>query len=74
MKVPRVFLSLFTPQVKSKVGTVVNEASRCIDFMPLVVNLMNAKHGQMVDGRDPTAIFTGSKLIGVMWLLSVPPV
>ena len=39
----------------------VNEALSCIDFMPTVMNLMNTKHGQKVDGRDATALFTKSK-------------
>ena len=39
----------------------VNEALSCVDFMPTVMNLMDTKHGQKVDGRDATALFTGSK-------------
>lgn len=69
----RIPLLIYTPG-KIKGGTVVNEALSCIDFMPKVMNLMNSKQGQKVDGRDPTALFTGPKLIGVIWLLSVPPV
>ena len=39
----------------------VDEALSCVDFMPTVMNLMDTKHGQKVDGRDATALFTGSK-------------
>lgn len=56
----RIPFLIYTPG-KIKGGTVVNEALSCIDFMPTVMNLMNTKHGQKVDGRDATALFTGVK-------------
>lgn len=56
----RIPFLIYTPG-KIKGGTVVNEALSCIDFMPTVMNLMNAKHAQKVDGRDATALFTKSK-------------
>ena len=56
----RIPFLIYTPG-KIKGGTVVNEALSCIDFMPTVMNLMNTKHGQKVDGRDATALFTGAK-------------
>ena len=56
----RIPFLIYTPG-KIKGGTVVNQALSCIDFMPTVMNLMNTKHGQKVDGRDATALFTGAK-------------
>ena len=45
-----------------KGGTVVNEALSCVDFMPTVMNLMDIKHGQKVDGRDASRLFTGAQI------------
>jgi len=56
----RIPFLIYTPG-KIKGGTVVDEALSCVDFMPTVMNLMDAKHAQKVDGRDATALFTKSK-------------
>jgi arylsulfatase A-like enzyme len=56
----RIPFLIYTPG-KIKGGTVVNEALSCIDFMPTVMNLMNTRHGQKIDGRDASTLFTGAK-------------
>ncbi len=45
---------------KIDAGTVVNEALSCIDFLPTVTNLMGARHGLKVDGRNAAPLFTGA--------------
>ena len=45
---------------KIKGGTVVNEALSCVDFFPMVMALLGVKHGQPVDGRDASGLFTGA--------------
>ena len=56
----RIPFLIYTPG-KIKGGTIVDQALSCVDFMPTVMNLMDTKHGQKVDGRDAAALFTGAK-------------
>jgi len=46
-------------------GTVVNEALSCVDFLPTVLALMDAKTAGREQGRDASALFTGQE--GVEW-------
>ena len=62
----RIPFLIYTPG-KIKGGTVVNEALSCVDFMPTVMNLMDIKHGQKVDGRDASVLFRSLEGFEVKW-------
>ncbi len=45
---------------KIKGGTVVNQALSCVDFLPTVLSLMGSETRGCEEGRDASALFTGS--------------
>ena len=53
----RIPFLLYCPD-KVKPGTVVNAALNNIDFLPIVMNLLEVSHDTQVDGRDASALFT----------------